>query len=169
MQVQAAPDIANALRDRGIAVQLYALVAVPMVEDAPHIPLAIYAIDGSNRTLSQQFIQDVRLQIWKGFQSIGVPLLGHVSDGDSRLRRAALRLMRLEPGETRPGIFISHPLIQLMLPEVCLSRRQASSSLLASLLTFSQCMRDSTLHQHYFIASNMLCSIIQLRIVSPHG
>ncbi len=58
--------------------------------------------------------------IWAACDAHGITLLGHVSDGDSRLRAAGLSLCLKKQSLCRvEGLTLDHPLIELIMPKVC--------------------------------------------------
>lgn len=84
-----------------------------MVARAPAIPLCMFAVDGSNRTLSRSFIDSTRAEMARQCQHVGIKLAGWVSDSAPCMRKAALRHCRIKDGEQTPQHLLQHRLLQL--------------------------------------------------------
>ena len=76
-------DLIKKFDELGFATTLYVWELIPIMHRAPHIPLMI-------ATHANDFTADDVLKTWKALWRIchehGIKLLGHVSDGDSKLR-----------------------------------------------------------------------------------
>lgn len=89
-----------------------------MVARAPAIPLCMFAVDGSNRTLSRSFIDSTRAEMARQCQHVGIKLAGWVSDSAPCMRKAALRHCRIKDGEQTPQHLLQHRLLQLKFYQV---------------------------------------------------
>lgn len=81
-----------------------------MVEGGPAIIIGVLAHDNSNETFSKELIDEIWNLMYESCEKEGICLLGHVSDGDSRLRNADLRLGM---GTNGDRLSLCHPLLQM--------------------------------------------------------
>lgn len=100
----------------GIARTVYIFTLVPLVENAPHIPIAVIVHDNSRATFTERSVWHWWHVLWAGCAQHQIHLVGHVSDGDARLRQAVARgFLKWHMGK-HPAITVDHHLVQLAAP-----------------------------------------------------
>lgn len=117
VQVTSTQQLWEAYKERGVGTQFYVYTMVSMKPGVPHIPVCALVHDGSNDTFDFKRVVQLWEAIWGHCHAVGINLLAHCSDGDSRLRRADLHLMRHVPADVAK-ISLAHPLVQLAAPKV---------------------------------------------------
>ena len=120
LQVSNVSSLVRAIEGAGVATQFYMYALVPQIDEAPFIPLCAIAHDGSNDTFSVSTVWENWKKVWQYCIACGINIIGHVSDGDTRLRRAILQLMSPPAAghNISQGISVPHPLVQLVAPKV---------------------------------------------------
>jgi hypothetical protein len=89
VQIHSVEEVRWHVIQKGLASTLYVYELVSTVQGGPHIPIAQFV--NRNKFTADDVINTWRL-LWHGCREHGITIVGHVSDGDSKLRRADLYL-----------------------------------------------------------------------------
>ena len=100
--------------DFGTALYIYTLI--PLAKNAPTIVVGAIVHNNTKETLPIERIRGTWDVLHASCRDVGIRLVGHVSDGDSRLRKCDLELCFGERPDD--SISLDHPLIQMFMPKV---------------------------------------------------
>lgn len=116
-QVASTQEMWECFKARGAGTQFYVYTLVSMKPGVPHIPVCVLVHDGSNDTIAFERVVQLWEDIWQHCHKTGIRLIDHCSDGDARLRRADLHLMR-QVFVGVEAVSLAHPFVQLATPRV---------------------------------------------------
>lgn len=109
-------ELDNLIATVGIGRTVYVYTLVPLVEYAPFIPLAVIVHDNSRVTFDERRVWGWWQALWRGCAEHSIHIVGHVSDGDSRLRSAMVRGF-LKPRLRRHlSITVDHVIVEMAAP-----------------------------------------------------
>ena len=115
--VKSAAELQKLVKSETLAAYVYVYIWVPILPAAPWFPFAIVATD--NR-FDAQWVFDRWRIIHRGCLRYELPLAGHMSDGDSRLRKDDYRINNAtnacEQSWYKSHYFLEHPLLMLSVP-----------------------------------------------------
>jgi hypothetical protein len=102
----------------GFATTLYVWDLIPLVDKAPHFPIKLAT---NANSFTHVHVLHSWKELWRICSDMGINIVGHVSDGDPKLRAADFMLqqkLRRTSGGARKYVDLPHPLIQLSVPVV---------------------------------------------------
>lgn len=110
-------DVVARFNSHGFASTLYVWDLIPLVDKAPHIPIKI-AINANKFTYLD--VLSSWKELWRVCSDFGINVVGHVSDGDPKLRAAGFVLQQnlQRTSGAEEYVEVDHPLIQLGVPVI---------------------------------------------------
>ena len=110
-------DVVARFNSHGFASTLYVWDLIPLVDKAPHIPIKI-AINANKFTYVD--VLTSWKELWRVCSDFGINVVGHVSDGDPKLRAADFVLQQnlQRTSGAEEYVEVDHPLIQLGVPVI---------------------------------------------------
>ncbi len=116
IEIQNLNDLCTIAEENDYGTALYIYTLIPLVGNGPTIVVGAIVHNNTNETLSTERIRATWDVLQNSCRDVGIRLMGHVSDGDSRLRKCDQELCF---GELPNGaISLDHPLIQMFMPKV---------------------------------------------------
>ena len=119
--VTSASELKDRFNAHGFATTLYVWDLIPLIDKAPHFPIKV-------ATNANSFSHLDVLREWKGLwrmcHEFGINIVGHVSDGDPKLRAADFMLqqnLHRSAGAAADYVDVDHHLIQIRVPVVSYS------------------------------------------------
>lgn len=100
-----------------IGTSFYVYVLIPLARSAPMIVIGALVHNSSNETFSKDTVTAAWNHLHECCLQEGIFLLGHVSDGDPRLRSADLDFC-LKSSQQGAKLSLEHPLVSLCMPKV---------------------------------------------------
>ena len=115
--VKSADDLRELFKSQAIAGYVYVYVWIPLVKGAPWFPFAMVATDNK---FDNKWVFDRWRIIHKGCEMYSLPLAGHISDGDARLRKNDYRVNNATNATVQSWYgshyFLKHSLLMLSVP-----------------------------------------------------
>ena len=116
--VASVEDLRVMFKAHGFATTLYVWDLIPLIDKAPHLPIKV-AVNANS--FSHIDVLTGWKKLWRICFDLGINIVGHVSDGDSKLRAADF-VMQQHLAGTAGGaaeyVTLNHHLIQLRIPVV---------------------------------------------------
>ena len=105
-------------RAHGFATTLYVWDLIPLIEKAPHFPIKVAT---NANCFTHTDVLTAWKELWRMCTDMGINIVGHVSDGDPKLRAADFVMqqnLQRRHGAARDYMQLDHHLIQLSIPVV---------------------------------------------------
>ena len=116
--IKSAEELQKLVKTETLAAYVYIYVWIPILPSAPWFPFAIVATD--NKFDHEWVFQRWRI-IHRSCERYSLPIAGHVSDGDARLRKKDYHINfatnACNQSWYKSHYFLNHPLLMLSVPE----------------------------------------------------
>ena len=115
--VTSVADLQSRFSTQGFASTLYVWELIPLIHGAPHIPIRVAT--NANQFSATDVVQSWK-ELWRVCHDVGIILIGHVSDGDPKLRAADFLLQHhlSGTGGAEGYVQLNHFFLQLRIPVV---------------------------------------------------